>query len=157
MKNFRAFLAALTFAPLACVTVANAQTLPSPSALTLKAGVSVPSNADVQNSGFALGADYIFHPSSLLEPFNLSVYADLLAKSGGAGVAIRNAGPVYIGAGAGFYSTSVNAGSASGFGGKVFGGFDIAPHTTLEFGYHVLPKLNGVDTNVMSAQVGFRF
>ena len=139
------------------MSAANAQSLPSPSALTLKGGVSVPSNADVQNSGIALGADYIFHPSSVIEPFNLSVYGDLLAKSGGVGVAIRNAGPVYVGAGAGFYSTSVAAGTSSGFGGKIFGGFDIAPHTTLEIGYHLLPKLNGTDTNVVSAQVGFRF
>lgn len=156
MHNIRFFLACL-LAALLVPAVAHAQSLPSPSALTLKAGVSVPSNADIGNSGFAFGADYVFHPSTTLEPFNVSFYGDLLGKNGGAGVAIRNAGPAYIGAGIGLYSTSVNAGSATGFGGKVFGGFDIAPHTALEIGYHVLPKVAGIDTNVVSAQLAFRF
>lgn len=137
--------------------VTSAQSLPSPSAFTLKAGFSIPADANIGNSGFAFGADYIFHPSTTLEPFNISFYGDLLGKNGGAGVAIRNGGPAYIGAGLGLYSASVPAGSTTGFGGKIFGGFDVAPHTTFELGYHVLPKVAGSNTNVVTAQLGFRF
>jgi hypothetical protein len=168
MQKLRLFLLC-SAAALLSPALAHAQSLPSPSALTVKAGVSVESNASANQAGLALGVDYAFHPASTLEPFALSFYADLLGKSGGIGVAIRNAGPAYIGAGAGLYSTSLTYaaggaggtsnvnGTATGFGGKVFAGFDVAPHTTLEFGYHVLPRVNSINANTISAQLGFRF
>jgi hypothetical protein len=169
MQKFCLFLACAAAASLSPAP-AQAQSLPSPSALTVKAGVSAESNATLNQTGLALGVDYAFHPASALEPFAVSFYADLLGKSGGAGIAIRNAGPAYIGAGAGLYSTSLthayggpagggsnaNAGTATGFGGKIFAGFDVAPHTTLELGYHVLPQVNGISANTISAELGFR-
>lgn len=157
---------------LSATCAASAADVPSVSAFTLKAGVSAESNAKPL-TGFAAGVDYIFRPSSTLEPFNLSLYGDLLGKSGGAGVAIRNAGPLYVGAGVGLYSVSLTTtgggsqlpggGSAnptytsSGFGGKVFGGFGIAPFTSLELGYHVLPAAHGIQTNTFTAQLAVRF
>jgi hypothetical protein len=160
-----AFLSATCDAPAAGV--------PSVSAFTVKGGVSVESNAKPL-TGLAAGIDYIFRPSSTLQPFDLSFYGDLLGRSGGAGVAIRNAGPAYIGAGLGLYSVSVTTsggcaaalpGSAcgnqtftsSGFGGKLFGGFNVAPFTALELGYHFLPYANGIQTNTVTAQLAVRF
>lgn len=161
------------FAFLSAASAAAAADLPSPTAFTVKGGVSVESNASPQNAGFSAGVDYIFHPSSTLQPFNTSFYGDLLGKSGGVGVAIRNGGPVYIGAGAGFYSVSVTPShgcgalpgdncanptyTSSGLGGKVFGGFGIAPFTSLEIGYHFLPAANGIQTNTVTAQLAVRF
>jgi hypothetical protein len=101
-------------------------------------------------SGLAAGLDYILHPSSVLEPINVSAYADLLGRGVGAGLAIRNGGPIYAGAGLGLYSVS----SVAGVGGKVFGGFDIAPRTTLELGYHFLPQVNGVRENAVTLGIG---
>jgi hypothetical protein len=96
--------------------------------------------------------DYIFHPSSTLEPIDGSFYADLLGRSIGAGLAIHNSGPIYVGAGLGLYSVSEDSRNSSGVGGKVFGGFDIAPLTTLELGYHFLPQ----DANTVTLQLGLR-
>lgn len=149
-------LASTAFAFLSAACAASAADLPSPTAFTLKAGVSVESNAKPA-SGFAAGIDYIFHKSSTLEPFNLSVYGDLLGKSGGAGIAIRNGGPAYIGAGVGLYSASLTPFTSSGFGGKVFGGFSVAPFTSLEFGYHFLPAVRGIQTNTVTAELALRF
>ena len=147
-------------ATLGATTVARAD-IPSPTALTVKAGANIQTNAAASNSGFSGGLDYIFHPSSTLEPFNASFYGDLLGKSVGLGVAIRNAGPVYIGAGAGFYSVSISpAGrtlTSSGLGGKVFGGFGLAPFTSLELGYHFMPAASGIQTNSVTAQLAVRF
>lgn len=157
---------------LSATCAAPAADVPSVSAFTLKGGVSVESNAKPL-TGFAGGIDYIFRPSSTLEPFNLSVYGDLLGKSGGAGIAIRNAGPLYIGAGVGLYSVSLTTSgggaqlpgggggnptfTSSGFGAKVFGGFGIAPFTSLELGYHFLPAASGIQTNTVTAQLAVRF
>jgi len=152
---------------------ARAADLPSPGAITIKAGVGIESNA-VHNAGFAGGIDYIFHPSSTLQPFNVSLYGDLLNNSSfGLGVAIRNSGPFYVGAGAGIYSMSVTpAGgcqalpgggcanrtfTSNGLGGKVFGGFSVAPFTSLELGYDFTPAANGIQTNVVTAQLAVRF
>lgn len=155
------------------VGAARAADLPSPSAVTIKAGVGIESNA-VHNAGFAGGVDYIFHPSSALQPFNVSIYGDLLGNNSfGLGAAIRNSGPFYVGAGAGIYSMSVTPGggcqalpgggcsnttlTSSGLGGKVFGGFSVAPFTSLELGYHFTPAANGIQTNVVTAQLAVRF
>jgi hypothetical protein len=124
----------------------------SPSALTVKVGGSLQSNAGSGTSGLAAGVDYIFHPSSTLEPIDGSFYADLLGRSIGAGLAIHNSGPIYVGAGLGLYSVSEDSRNSSGVGGKVFGGFDIAPLTTLELGYHFLPQ----NANTVTLQLGLR-
>jgi hypothetical protein len=124
----------------------------SPSALTVKVGGSLQNNAGSGTSGLAAGVDYIFHPSSTLEPVNGSFYADLLGRSIGAGLAIRNSGPIYAGAGLGLYSVSEDSRNSSGVGGKIFGGFDIAPLTTLELGYHILPQ----QANTVTLQLGLR-
>lgn len=146
-------MAGITF--LAAISPACAASVPSPSAVTVKVGGSLQSNAAAGTAGLAAGVDYVFHPSSILEPFNVSAYADLLGKSVGGGLAVRNGGPVYAGAGIGLYSVST-AGSqtASGVGGKIFGGFDIAPRTTLELGYHFLPQVDGIQTNTVTLGVG---
>jgi hypothetical protein len=164
-------LAMTGVALLSATCAAPAADVPSVSAFTLKGGASVESNAKPL-TGFAGGIDYILRPSSTLEPFNLSIYGDLLGKSGGAGIAIRNAGPLYIGAGVGIYSVSLTPSggggpalpgggnptyTSSGFGGKVFGGFGIAPFTSLELGYHFLPAANGYQTNTVTAQLAVRF
>jgi hypothetical protein len=137
------------FAMLAAISPARADSLPSPSAVTVKVGGSLQSNGG-DTSGFAAGLDYVLHPSSVLEPVNVSAYADLLGRGVGAGLAIRNAGPVYAGAGLGLYSVS----SVAGLGGKVFGGFNIAPRTSLELGYHFLPQIDGVRENAVTLAVG---
>jgi hypothetical protein len=172
MQNPRVLTSILAAALLGAPAAAAAQSLPSPSALTLKAGLSVQYNA--ASPAAAGGIDYIFHPASLVEPFDGSFYADIFGKSGGAGIAIRNGGPAYIGAGVGLYSVSLAPTpacpaaigplgcarptySATGAGGKIFGGFVIAPHATLELGYHVLPKAGGLQADTVTAQLGFRF
>ncbi len=127
---------------------------PSPSAVTVKVGGSLQSNADAGTSGFAAGVDYVLHPSSILQPFNASAYADLLGRSVGAGLAVRNAGPVYAGAGLGLYSVSTGGQNTTGLGGKVFGGFDVAPRTTLELGYNFLPQVEGIHTNTVTLGIG---
>lgn len=168
-----AFVMLAAVASLGATAEASAADLPSPGALTLKAGGEVQTTAAAGNAGFALGADYVFHPSSLLEPFNLSFYGDLLGKSFGAGVAIRNGGPAYIGAGVGLYSVSISPGggcpvivpggcvqptyTSSGFGGKVFGGFSIAPHVSVELGYNVMPQAHSIQTNAVSGELALRF
>lgn len=134
---------------LAVIAPARADSLPSPSAATVKIGGSLQSSGD-GTSGFAAGVDYILHPASTLEPINLSLYADLLGKGVGAGLAIRNSGPVYVGAGLGLYSVS----SVTGLGGKVFGGFSVAPRTTLELGYNFFPQVNGVHNNAVTLALG---
>jgi hypothetical protein len=146
-------LAATTLAALAAGSPALA--VPSPTALTIKAGGSIQSNTGAGTSGLAAGLDYVFHPSSTLGPINGSFYADLLGRSIGAGIAIRNSGPIYAGAGLGLYSVSAeNSQNAAGVGGKVFGGFAIAPLTTLELGYHFLPQVRGISTNTVTLQLG---
>jgi hypothetical protein len=162
--------AGAAFYSLTCAAVAS--DVPTPSALTIKAGAGAESNAK-NVVGFAGGIDYIFHPSGTLQPFNASVYADFLGHSSfGFGVAIRNAGPAYIGAGAGLYSMSVTppgggpvfigGGSssptytASGFGGKLFGGFSVAPLTSVELAYHFTPYTHGYQTNVLTAELAVR-
>lgn len=173
MKMLSVFVLA-TVASLGTIGSAAAAGVPSPSAFTLKAGGEVQTSSAAGNGGFALGADYIFHPSSVIEPFNLSFYGDLLGKSFGAGVAIRNGGPIYVGAGVGLYSVSITpstvcagppgAGgctqltySSNGFGGKLFGGFSVAPHTSIELGYNVMPQTHGIQTNTVSAELALRF
>jgi hypothetical protein len=142
-------LAVAGIAVLAAASPANADSLPSPSAVKLKVGGSLQSSGG-DTSGFAAGLDYVLHPSSVLEPVNVSAYADLLGRGVGAGLAIRNGGPVYAGAGLGLYSVS----SVAGLGGKVFGGFNIAPRTTLELGYHFLPSVDGIRENAVTLGVG---
>jgi hypothetical protein len=139
---------------LAAISPAGAASVPSPSAVTVKVGGSLQSNAGAGTDGLAAGVDYVFHPSSILQPFNASAYADLLGKSVGAGLAIRNGGPVYAGAGIGLYSVSAGGDTATGVGGKLFGGFDIAPRTTLELGYHFLPQVDGIQTNTVTLGIG---
>ena len=158
MKVLSVFILA-TVASLGSLAAASAADVPSPSAFTLKAGGEVQTSSAAGNGSFALGADYIFHPSSIIEPFNLSFYGDLLGKSFGAGVAIRNGGPIYVGAGVGFYSVSItpSAFTANGFGGKLFGGFSVAPHTSIELGYNVMPQTHGIQTNTVSAEWALRF
>lgn len=139
---------------------ARAADVPSPSAFTIKGGLLAQSSSAAGNASFSIGADYVVHPSSTLDPINGSVYLDVLGKSVGGGIAIRNAGPVYVGAGVGFYSVSISPGptyTSSGFGGKIFGGFTVAPHTAVELGYHILPQAGGIDTNGVTAQVALRF
>jgi hypothetical protein len=133
----------------AAIAPARADSLPSPSAVTVKVGGSLQSAGDA-TSGFAAGLDYVVHPSSVISPVNVSAYADLLGKGIGAGLAIRNPGPVYVGAGLGLYSVS----SVAGVGGKVFGGFNVAPRTSLELGYNFLPQINGMRTNTVTLAVG---
>jgi hypothetical protein len=140
-------MAAIT--ALAAVVPASADSLPSPNAVTVKVGGSLQSSGD-GTSGFAAGVDYVLHPSSVLEPVNVSAFADLLGRGVGAGLAIRNGGPVYVGAGLGLYSVS----SVTGLGGKVFGGFNIAPRTTLELGYHFLPQVDGERNSAVTLGVG---
>lgn len=134
---------------LAAIAPASADSLPSPNAVTVKVGGSLQSSGS-GTSGFAAGVDYVLHPSSILQPVDTSVYADLLGRGVGAGLAIRNGGPVYVGAGLGLYSVS----SQAGLGGKVFGGFNIAPRTTLELGYHFLPHVDGERDNAVTLGVG---
>lgn len=133
----------------ASILPASADSLPSPNALTVKVGGSLQSGGS-DTSGFAAGLDYVLQPSSIVQPFNVSLYADLLGRGVGAGFAIRNSGPAYVGAGLGLYSVS----SVTGLGGKVFGGFDIAPRTTLELGYHFLPQVEGIRSNAVTLGVG---
>jgi hypothetical protein len=135
---------------LAAIAPASADSLPSPSAFTFKVGGSLQSSGG-GTSGFAAGVDYVLHPSSIFQPVNVSLYADLVGQGIGGGLAVRNPGPVYVGAGVGLYS--VNA--VAGVGGKVFGGFNIAPHTTLELGYHFLPQVQGEHSNALTLGVGF--
>lgn len=146
----------LGMAAIAVLTATStAMAAPSPTALTIKVGGSIQTNADAGTSGLAAGVDYTFHPSSTLEPINGSIYADLLGRTIGAGVAIRNGGPLYLGAGVGLYNVSASDGqNAAGVGGKVFGGFSVAPLTTLELGYHFLPQVHGINTNTVTLQVG---
>lgn len=139
-------------AVLAAVAPASADSGPSPSDFTLKVGGSLQSGGG-ETSGFAAGMDYVLHPSSTLQPLTLSAYADLLGRAVGAGLAVRNGGPMYVGAGLGLYS--VNA--QGGLGGKVFGGVTIAPRTTLELGYHFLPHSDGDASNAVTLGVGLRF
>lgn len=141
---------------LTALSPAVADSLPSPSAVTVKVGGSLQGSAAAGTSGFAAGVDYVFHPASTLEPFNTSAYADLLGRSVGAGVGLRTGGPVYVGGGVGLYSVSSGSGSqsAGGVGGKLYGGFDIAPRTTLELGYHFLPQLDGINSNAVTVQIG---
>jgi hypothetical protein len=136
-------------AVLSTLAPAGADSLPSPSAVTVKVGGSLQSSGG-DTSGLAAGVDYVLHPSSVLEPVNLSAYADLLGRGVGAGLAIRNGGPIYAGAGVGLYSVD----SAAGLGGKVFGGFSIAPRTTLELGYNFLPQVDGMQRNTVTLGVG---
>jgi hypothetical protein len=136
-------------AVLSTLAPASADSLPSPSAVTVKVGGSLQSSGG-DTSGLAAGVDYVLHPSSVLEPVNLSAYADLLGRGVGAGLAIRNGGPIYAGAGVGLYSVD----SAAGLGGKVFGGFSIAPRTTLELGYNFLPQVDGMQRNTVTLAVG---
>jgi len=140
----------------ALAPAAAAAAVPSPSALTVKVGGSIQNNGS-GTSGLAAGVDYVFHPASTLEPFAGSIYADLLGSSIGAGLAIHNTGPLYAGAGLGVYSVSADSQTASGVGAKVFGGFEIAPHTTLELGYHFLPQVRGMSENTATLQLGIRF
>lgn len=142
-------LALAGIAALAAISPASADSMPSPNAVTVKVGGSLQSNGD-GTSGFAAGVDYVLSPASVLQPINVSAYADLLGRGVGAGVAIRNSGPVYVGAGLGLYSVS----SVAGLGGKVFGGFNIAPRTTLELGYHFLPQVDGMRANAVTLGVG---
>jgi hypothetical protein len=142
-------LGVAAIAALAAIEPASADSLPSPSAVTVKVGGSLQSAGDA-TSGFAAGLDYVIHPSSVISPVDVSAYADLLGRGIGGGLAIRNAGPVYVGAGVGLYSVS----SVAGLGGKVFGGFTVAPHTTLELGYNFLPQVNGMRTNTVTLGVG---
>ena len=84
----------------------------------------------------------------------MSFYGDLLGKNaGGIGVAVRNGGPAYIGAGIGLYSVS----STTGLGGKVFGGFHVAPFTSMELGYNIMPSTHGVQSNSVTAELALRF
>lgn len=136
-------------AVLAAIAPAMADSMPSPNAVTVKVGGSLQTNS-AGTSGFAAGVDYILHPSSVLSPVNVSAYADLLGRGVGAGLAIRNSGPVYVGGGVGLYSVS----SVTGLGGKVFGGFNIAPRTTLELGYNFLPQVDGTEANTVTLGVG---
>ncbi|HLI95424.1 MAG TPA: hypothetical protein VKT72_04955 [Candidatus Baltobacteraceae bacterium] len=86
-------------ASLACAGVpARAAGVRSPSAFTIKGGLLAQSSSAAGNAWFSIGADYVVHPSSTLDPINGSVYLDVLGKSVGGGIAIRNAGPVYVGA-----------------------------------------------------------
>lgn len=140
-------IAAVTI--LAAIAPASADSLPSPGAVTVKVGGSLQSGGG-DTSGFAAGVDYALHPSSILEPVNVSAFGDLLGRSVGAGLAIRNGGPVYVGAGVGLYSVS----STAGLGGKVFGGFNVAPRTTLELGYHFLPHVDGEQNNAVTLGIG---
>jgi hypothetical protein len=152
--------------------MASAADAPSPAALTIKAGAGAESNAAPRLVDFSGGIDYLIHPSATV-PLNTSLYADFLGHSSfGLGAAIRNAGPAYFGAGVGFYSMSVTppgggpacigcGGSSptftsSGFGGKVFGGFHVAPFTAVELAYHFTPYAQGYQTNVLTAQLAVR-
>ncbi|HVA26877.1 MAG TPA: hypothetical protein VNF68_01770 [Candidatus Baltobacteraceae bacterium] len=173
MKNPVYVLIIAALSSLSMSAAAAASGIPSPTAITVKAGGEVQTASAAGTGGVALGADYIFHPSSLIEPFNLSLYGDLLGKSFGAGVAIRNGGPVYVGAGAGFYSVSISPGggcavlpgggcsqptyTSSGLGGKVFGGFAVAPFVSVELGYHIMPQAHGIQTNAVSGELTLRF
>jgi hypothetical protein len=148
MKISQAFAVA-GIAVMAAVAPAAADSLPSPSAVTVKIGGSLQSSGG-DTSGLAAGIDYVLHPSSVLEPVNLSAYADLLGRGVGAGLAIRNGGPIYVGAGVGLYSVD----SVAGLGGKLFGGFSIAPRTTLELGYNFLPQVDGMQRNTVTLAVG---
>lgn len=150
--KFSYMLGIAGIAALAAVSPAVASdSLPSPSAVTVKVGGSLQSSGG-GTSGFAAGVDYVIRPSSVFSPINTSVYADLLGRGVGAGIAIRNAGPVYIGGGLGLYSVD----SVAGIGGKVFGGFNVAPHTTLELGYHFLPQVMGEHSNAVTLGIGLR-
>ncbi len=142
-------LAMAGIAALTAISPASADSLPSPSAVTVKVGGSLQSSGG-ETSGFAAGVDYVLHPSSVLQPVNVSAYADLLGRGVGAGLAIRNPGPVYVGAGLGLYSVD----SVAGIGGKVFGGFNVAPRTTLELGYHFLPQVVGEHSNAVTLGIG---
>lgn len=172
MKKFSVLVVLVASCILSASAAARAGAIPSPTAFTFKAGGSLEANAS-SPFGLALGADYIFHPSSLLEPFNASVYVDVLGKSAGGGIAIRNGGPLYAGEGIGYYSVSLSPSIAcggppgagcgpttftsSGFGGKLFGGFKIAPFTSVELGYHFLPQAGGYQTTTLSAELALRF
>lgn len=138
---------------LAAISPAAAASVPSPSAVTVKVGGSMQSNGSA-TSGLAAGVDYNFHPASTLEPINVSFYADLLGRSVGAGLGVRTPGPIYAGAGLGLYSVSEDSQSATGLGGKIFAGFDIAPRTTLELGYHFLPQVEGRQNNAVTLALG---
>jgi hypothetical protein len=160
---------------LLALSPALAATASSPDALTIRVGGFVQTDSTAGDAGFAGGIDYALRPASALQPFVVSAYGDILGRSLGAGVSIRNSGPLYIGAGAGFYNTSISpkgggaasippfgssplpAYTASGVGGKVYGGFELAPHTTLEIGVHFLPQADQIDSNVFTAEFGIRF
>jgi hypothetical protein len=160
-----AVLTAVVFG--ACVAAARAD---SPSQVVLKAGAFVQTNAGRNTNGiFAAGGEYIVHQGSTLQPFDVSVYADLFGGSGGAGVSIRNSGNAYIGAGAGLYHVSLTpppggaAGpfgsspqttyTASGLGGKVFAGFALHEPVGLEFAYHFLPNPGPYQTGALTAEL----
>lgn len=147
----------------------------SPSQVVLKAGVYVESNAGRNSNGiFAAGGEYVVHQGSTLQPFDVSIYADLFGSSGGAGVSIRNSGKAYVGAGVGLYHVSLtppqafcgpppppgfssNCGpstfTSNGAGGKVFAGFSLHEPLGLELAYHFLPNAGGYQTNTITAEV----
>lgn len=146
--------------------------LAGPGNLTLKAGGFVHADSNAGNAGLALGVDDVVRPAGTLQPLAFSLYGDLFQKSVGAGVAIRSIGPAYLGAGIGIYDANVTQNGAcpggvpggscsvsfsqTGFGGKIFGGFSVAPHTGLEIAYTKLPAVNGINTNTVSAELTFR-
>lgn len=142
----------------------------SPSQVVLKAGVYVESNAARNSNGiFAAGGEYVVHQGSTLQPFDVSIYADLFGSSGGAGVSIRNSGSAYVGAGVGLYHVSLTPpyggpagllGSSSqtrftsdGAGGKLFAGFSLHAPVGLELAYHFLPNAGSYQTNTITAEV----
>jgi hypothetical protein len=164
----RRFVSAIVIALLFAGSAAGARAdMPSPSQFTLKVGGGVQSNA-AQSLVFAAGADYAIIPATKLTPVNVSLYADLFGKSGGGGIAVRNTGNTYVGAGLGYYSVSITppyggpAGllgptpqttfTGSGAGGKVFAGFSAAG-LSFELGYHFLPNAGSYQTNTVTAQL----
>jgi hypothetical protein len=168
MKHFSVILLAI-FALL----TAGVQASAAPSDLTLKAGGFVPTdaNASGSNGHFSAGAEYVVVHQTAVTPFNLSLYGDVFGSSGGAGFSVRNSGPVYLGAGLGFYHVSITqAGgcpaigqgcpastlTSSGAGGKVFAGLNVAKDAALEAGYHFLPSAAGISTNTFTASVVVR-
>lgn len=174
----------LFFVASLCAGLCTAAVIPAHAAdsgLTLKAGgfVQTDSNAQGSNGNFAGGIEYdVVHPTRV-SPFSISLYADVFAKSTGAGFSARSNTPVYVGAGVGLYHVSITqagggpanvclgAGctpytpptfTSNGAGGKIFGGVGISHGANIELGYHFMPSpMSGVSANTFSAELALRF
>jgi hypothetical protein len=168
-----ALVLACTFTPTVCRAATS-----SASPLVLKIGALFPGSSDSRDLGgdtqFVLGLEYTLQSLKATSTAT-SIYLDYIGgsknsgsvHSTGFGVAFRSSGSGYFGAGIGIYGTNITfdndeddpfrtSTSATGAGGKVFGGFELGNGVQLEVDYHILPSAGGVNPSGAALEVGIR-